>query len=54
VVEADVPLAACDNPDLHYQFGVDMFIAVGRRPPGEVDGRQYPADPAQDGGELLR
>jgi hypothetical protein len=27
VVEADVPLAACDNPDLHYQFGVDMFIA---------------------------
>jgi len=27
VVEAAVPLTACDEPDLHYQFGVDMFIA---------------------------
>ena len=27
VVEAAVPLTACDDPDLHYQFGVDMFIA---------------------------
>jgi hypothetical protein len=28
VVEAAVPLTACDDPDLHYQFGVDMFIAA--------------------------
>jgi len=27
VVEAAVPLTACDDPDLHYQFGVDRFIA---------------------------
>ena len=27
VVEAAVPLTACDDPDQHYQFGVDVFIA---------------------------
>jgi TetR/AcrR family transcriptional regulator, tetracycline repressor protein len=27
VVEAAVPLTACDDPDLHYRFGVDLFIA---------------------------
>jgi TetR/AcrR family transcriptional regulator, tetracycline repressor protein len=27
VVEAAVPLTACDDPDLHYRFGVDVFIA---------------------------
>ena len=27
VVEAAVPLTACDDPDQHYQFGVDLFIA---------------------------
>jgi AcrR family transcriptional regulator len=27
VVEAAVPMTACDDPDQHYQFGVDLFIA---------------------------
>jgi TetR/AcrR family transcriptional regulator, tetracycline repressor protein len=27
VVEAAGPLTDCDDPDFHYQFGVDMFIA---------------------------
>jgi TetR/AcrR family transcriptional regulator, tetracycline repressor protein len=27
VVEAAAPLTECADPDLHYQFGVDMFIA---------------------------
>ena len=27
VVEAAGPLTACDDPDFHYQFGIDMFIA---------------------------
>jgi AcrR family transcriptional regulator len=26
-IEAAGPLTACDDPDLHYQFGIDMFIA---------------------------
>jgi TetR/AcrR family transcriptional regulator, tetracycline repressor protein len=27
VVEAAGPLTACDDPDFHYQFGIDVFIA---------------------------
>jgi TetR/AcrR family tetracycline transcriptional repressor len=27
LVEAAGPITACDNPDFHYQLGVDMFIA---------------------------
>ncbi len=27
VVEAAVPLTDCDNPDFHYQVGIDLFIA---------------------------
>jgi len=27
VVEAAVPLTECSDPDLHYRFGADMFIA---------------------------
>src|SRR5712691_12555664 len=27
LVEAAVPLTACDNPEFHYRFGVDLFIA---------------------------
>jgi TetR/AcrR family transcriptional regulator, tetracycline repressor protein len=27
VVEAAGPLTSCDNPDFHYQVGIDMFIA---------------------------
>jgi len=27
LVEAAGPLTSCDNPDFHYQLGIDMFIA---------------------------
>ncbi|HEX9034009.1 MAG TPA: TetR family transcriptional regulator [Streptosporangiaceae bacterium] len=27
LVEAAVPMTSCDNPELHYRFGVDLFIA---------------------------
>ncbi len=27
LVEAAVPLTACDNPEFHYRFGVDLFVA---------------------------
>ena len=27
LVEAAVPLTACDDPDFHYRFGIDLFIA---------------------------
>ena len=27
VIEAAGPLTACDDPDFHYQFGIDLFIA---------------------------
>jgi AcrR family transcriptional regulator len=27
VVESAGPLTACDDPDFHYQFGIDLFIA---------------------------
>ncbi len=27
LVEAAVPLTSCDNPDFHYRFGVDLFVA---------------------------
>ncbi|HEX9065050.1 MAG TPA: TetR family transcriptional regulator [Streptosporangiaceae bacterium] len=27
LVEAAVPLTACDDPEFHYRFGVDLFVA---------------------------
>jgi TetR/AcrR family tetracycline transcriptional repressor len=27
VVECAVPLTACDDPDFHYQFGIELFVA---------------------------
>jgi TetR/AcrR family transcriptional regulator, tetracycline repressor protein len=27
LVEAAVPMTACDNPDFHYQLGIDLFVA---------------------------
>ena len=27
VVESAVPLASCDDPEFHYRFGIDLFIA---------------------------
>ena len=27
LVEAAGPMTACDNPDFHYRFGIDLFIA---------------------------
>jgi TetR/AcrR family transcriptional regulator, tetracycline repressor protein len=27
LIEAAVPMTACDNPDEHYRFGVELFIA---------------------------
>jgi TetR/AcrR family transcriptional regulator, tetracycline repressor protein len=27
VVECAVPLTACDDPEFHYQFGIEVFIA---------------------------
>jgi AcrR family transcriptional regulator len=46
VVEAAAELTACDDPDLHYQFGVDLFIAGVQAVAGEADGRRHPAGPA--------
>ena len=40
LVEAAVPLTACDDPDFHYQFGIDLFLhgveamAAAQREPG--------------------
>jgi hypothetical protein len=44
----------CSDPDLHYQLGVDVFIAGGQAAAGDADMRQHPAGPAQGGGEPLR
>jgi AcrR family transcriptional regulator len=27
LIECAIPMTACDEPELHYQFGVDLFIA---------------------------
>ncbi len=27
LVECAIPMTACDDPEDHYQFGVDMFMA---------------------------
>jgi AcrR family transcriptional regulator len=27
LIEAAVPMTACDNPEFHYQMGIDLFIA---------------------------
>jgi hypothetical protein len=46
VVEAAAPLTACADPDLHYQFGVDMFIAGVQAVAKRADGPQHPVSPA--------
>jgi len=46
LVEAAVPMTACDDPDLHYQFGVDLFIAGVQAIAKTADGLQHPAGPA--------
>jgi AcrR family transcriptional regulator len=46
VIEAAAPLTACDDPDLHYQFGVDLFIAGVEAIAGTAGGLHYPASPA--------
>jgi TetR/AcrR family transcriptional regulator, tetracycline repressor protein len=27
LVECAIPMTACDDPETHYRFGVDMFMA---------------------------
>jgi len=27
LVECAIPMTACDDPETHYQFGIDMFMA---------------------------
>jgi hypothetical protein len=49
-----LPLTACDEPDLHYQFGIDMFIAGVQAVARRADARQHPVSPAQGGGEPRR
>jgi TetR/AcrR family transcriptional regulator, tetracycline repressor protein len=38
LVECAVPMTACDDPEFHYRFGIDLFIAgvqaMAARPPG--------------------
>jgi AcrR family transcriptional regulator len=46
VVEAAAPLTECADPDLHYQFGVDMFIAGVQAVARRADARQHQASPA--------
>ena len=46
VVEAAVPLTECADPDLHYQFGVDTFIAGVQAVAQAADGPRRPAGPA--------
>ena len=40
LVEAAVPMTACDDPDFHYRFGIDLFIqgvrAMASRPGAAV------------------
>jgi AcrR family transcriptional regulator len=40
LVEAAVPMTACDDPDRHYRFGIDLFVggveALARRARAEV------------------
>jgi TetR/AcrR family transcriptional regulator, tetracycline repressor protein len=45
VVEAAVPLTECADPDLHYQFGVDTFIAGVQAVAQGADGPRHPAGP---------
>jgi len=46
VVEAAVPLTECADPDLHYQFGVDLFIAGVQAAAQGADGPRHPVSPA--------
>jgi hypothetical protein len=38
LVECAVPMTTCDDPEFHYRFGIDLFIAgiqaVAGRAPG--------------------
>jgi TetR/AcrR family transcriptional regulator, tetracycline repressor protein len=45
-VEAAVPLTGCDNPDLHYRLGVDVFIAGVEAAAKAAGGPPHPASPA--------
>jgi AcrR family transcriptional regulator len=46
LVEAAVPMTACDDPDQHYRFGVDLFIAGVQAIAKTADGLRHPAGPA--------
>jgi AcrR family transcriptional regulator len=46
VIEAAAPLTSCDDPDPHYQFGVDLFIAGVEAIARTADGLHHPASPA--------
>ena len=54
VVEAAGPMTACDNPDQHYQFGVDLFIAGVQAVASGANGGQHLASPVQGAGEPQR
>jgi TetR/AcrR family transcriptional regulator, tetracycline repressor protein len=54
VVEAAAPLTACDDPDQHYQFGVDLFIAGMQAVASGANGGQHPGSPVQGAGEPQR
>jgi len=36
----------CDDPDQHYRFGVDLFIAGVQAVGQEADGLPHPVSPA--------
>jgi TetR/AcrR family tetracycline transcriptional repressor len=46
VIEAAAPLTACDDRDLHYRFGVDLFIAGVEAIARTAGGLHHPASPA--------
>jgi AcrR family transcriptional regulator len=46
VVEAAAPLTECADPDGHYRFGVDLFIAGVQAVARRADGRHHPVSPA--------
>ena len=46
VVEAAVPLTVCDDPDQHYRFGVDLFIAGVQAVGQGADGLPHPVSQA--------
>jgi TetR/AcrR family transcriptional regulator, tetracycline repressor protein len=36
LVEAAIPMTACDNPEFHYRLGIDLFIEGVRAMAGRV------------------